>query len=196
MAPGKTLGLSARAYYVASSITTQQIARVTIMKPERAQWLTQGLIAGLIGYAAVAVFFLLVNVIGGRSPFHTAAALGSVLFYGLQDPANLVIEPGPVIAYNGLHLILSIVAATVAAWLLFETERHHFIWYFVFFVFLAGFVYSLVLIGVVGAEISHIVPWWSVLAANVIWLLSLGCYLWYQHRSLIGALRREQESAT
>ena len=85
------------------------------MKPERAQWLTQGLIGGLIGYAAVAVFFVLVNLIGGRSPFHTAAALGSTLFYGLQDAANLVIEPGPVIAYNGLHLILSILAATVAA---------------------------------------------------------------------------------
>ena len=164
------------------------------MKPERAQWLAQGLIGGLIGYVAVAVFFVLVNLVGGRSVFHTAAALGSTLFYGLQGAANLVIEPGPVIAYNGLHLILSIVVATVASWLLYETERHHFIWYIVFFIFLAGFVYSLVLIGVVGAEISHIVPWWSVLAANVIWLLSLGSYLWYQHRSLIGELMREQES--
>jgi hypothetical protein len=166
------------------------------MKADRAQWLTQGLVAGLVSYAAVAVFFLVINVISGRSAFHTAAALGSTLFYGLQDPANLVIEPGPVLAYNGVHLILSIVAGTIASWLLFETERHHFLWYFVFFIFLAGFMYSSVLIGVVGAEISHIVPWWSVLVANVIWLAALISYLWLQHRSLISALKTEQESAT
>jgi hypothetical protein len=70
------------------------------------------------------------------------------------------------------------------------------LWYFVFFIFLAGFMYSSVLIGVVGAEISHIVPWWSVITANVIWLAALVSYLWFHHRSLISALSQEQESAT
>jgi len=163
------------------------------MKPERAEVLLQGLVAGLIGYLAVAVFFLIFNLIGGQSPLHTAAALGSALFYGLDDPAQLVIEPGPIIAFNGLHLMLSLVAGMIASWLLFETERHHFIWYFVFFVFLAGFVYSLVAIGIIGAEIAHVVPWWSVLVANIVWIAGLGGYLWFQHRGLVGALRREEE---
>lgn len=166
------------------------------MKPDRAQVLTQGLVAGLVSYAAVVLFFIVANLVAGRSPFHTAAALGSALFYGLSDPARLVIEPGPVLAMNGLHLVLSLAVGTVAAWLLFETERHHFIWYFVLFIFLAGFVYSLLAIGILGAEIAHVIPWWSVLAGNVVWMLSLGSYLWLQHRGLVAALKREQESAT
>jgi hypothetical protein len=166
------------------------------MKPERAQVLAQGLIAGVLGYAAVAVFFLVVNVIAGRSPFHTAAALGSALFYGLQDPALLAIEPGPVLAYNGVHLLMSLVAGMIAAWLLFEIEHHHFLWYFGFFVFLAGFVFSLVLLGVYGAEIAHVVSWTLVLGGNLIWVLALGGYLWYQHRELITVLMKEQESAS
>jgi hypothetical protein len=95
------------------------------MKPDRAQVLTQGLVAGLVGYAAVVLFFIVANLVAGRSPFHTAAALGSALFHGLSDPARLVIEPGPVLAMNGLHLVLSLAVGTVVAWLLSETERHH-----------------------------------------------------------------------
>ncbi len=165
------------------------------MKPERAQVLTQGLIAGFIAYAAVVVFFAVANLVTGRSPFHTAAALGSTLFYGLQDPSQLAIEPGPVLAYNGVHLLLSLLVGTIAAWLIFETERHHFLWYFVLFIFMAFFLYSLLAIGIIGAEIAHVLPWWSVLTANVIWVASLGAYLWLQHRGLMGQLQREQESA-
>ena len=166
------------------------------MKPEREEVLVQGLIAGVVGYAAVALFFLLLNVIVGRSPFYTAAALGSTLFYGMGDLTQLAIEPGPVLAFNGVHLFLSLLAGTIAAWLLYETERHHFIWYFVLFVFLAAFVYSLLVVGIVGAEIAHVISWWAVLAANVIWMLALGSYLWFQHRGLMRSLGKEQESAT
>lgn len=165
------------------------------MRPDRAQVLTQGLIAGFVGYAAVVVFFALANLIAGRSPFHTAAALGSSLFYGLRDPALLTIEPGPVLAYNGVHLILSLIIGTIGAWLIFEIERHHFLWYFVGFIFLAGFIYSLVAIGIISAEIAHVLPWWSVLAANLIWVGSLGIYLWLQHRDLMAAIKHEQEGS-
>ncbi len=163
------------------------------MKPERAQVLTQGLIAGFIGYAAVVVFFAVSNLIAGRSPFYTAAALGSSLFYGLQDPSLLTIQPGPVLAYNGVHLLLSLLIGTAGAWLLFEIERHHFLWYFVGFIFLAGFIYSLVAIGIVSAEIAHVLPWWAVLTANLIWVGSLGLYLWFQHRDLMATIKREEE---
>lgn len=163
------------------------------MKPERAQVLTQGLVAGFVGYAAVVAFVSLANLVSGRPVFYTAAALGSTLFYGLKDPTKLVIEPGPVLAYNGLHLTLSLAAGLVAGWLLFETERHHFIWYFVLIIFVAGFLFSLLAIGIVGAEIAHLIPWWSVVVANLIWAAALGCYLWYQHRGLLARLNEQQE---
>lgn len=164
------------------------------MRPERAQVLTHGLVAGFISYLAVVILFAVINAIGGRSPFHTAAALGATLFYGLDDPALLTVAPGPVLAYNGVHLALSLVAGTASAFLLFETERHHFLWYFVLFAFLAGFVYVMLAVGILGSEIARVIPWWLALTGTVVWVGSMGVYLWIQHRELLAALKREQEA--
>lgn len=164
------------------------------MRPDRAEVLTHGLVAGFIGYAAVVIFFALINVIGGHSPFHTAARLGAVLFYGAAEPLAVTVEPGPVLAYNGVHLAVSLLAGIGSAFLLVETERYHFLWYFIFFLFLAGFVYVLLFVGILGAEITHVIPWWSALMGTVVWVAAMGGYLWTQHRSLLATLSGEQGS--
>jgi len=51
----------------------------------------EGFIAGLIGAGAVALWFLIVDVIAGR-PFFTPAMLGSAVFWGVRDPAQVGIE--------------------------------------------------------------------------------------------------------
>lgn len=161
---------------------------------KRSDVLIQGLIAGLIVYASVILFYLIVNVAMGRSPFHTPAALGSVLFYGVRDPAQIRIEPATVIAFNGVHLVVSLLIGLAGAFLAFETERHHPQWYFFLFLLIAGFVYSLVAVGALGAEIARVVPWWSVLGANVTWVLAMSGYLGWMHRALLRELRRDETS--
>jgi hypothetical protein len=79
------------------------------MHAERQQALWNSVYVGLIGYLAVALFFLLVDPLLGRGFLYTPALLGSALFYGLTDPAALTIQPGPVIAYNGAHLVVFVV---------------------------------------------------------------------------------------
>ncbi len=54
-----------------------------------------GLFAGLLGYAIVVVYFAAANLVAGRSLFHTAALLGSAMFFGLKDPATLTISAAP-----------------------------------------------------------------------------------------------------
>ncbi len=155
--------------------------------------MTQGLIAGLAAYAAVVIFFAVVNIVAGRSPFHTAAALGSALFYGVRDPADMILAPGPVLAYNGVHLIGSLLVGMAVAWLFYEIERYHFLWYIVFFLLLIVFMYSLVFMGMIAAEMARAVPWGLVVAGTVVWTAALGGCLWLQHRALMAQLRREQE---
>ena len=162
------------------------------MKLETKEVLLQGLIAGLIAYASVVLFFLIVNVLAGRSPFYTPAALGSVLFYGVREPGAVLVEPGPVLAYNGLHLALSWIVGTIAAFLVFETERHHAMWYLFVFTLMAGFIYTVVAVGAIGAEIARVIPWWTVVGSNLAWVLGVGGYLGWIHRGLLRDLRREQ----
>lgn len=99
------------------------------MKPSSEELLTEGLIAGVIGYASTALVMMAAGALAGRSPFHAAALLGSALFYGIQDPAVVVVWPGPVLAYNGVHLIMFLLLGLVAAWLADMSERGPEFWY-------------------------------------------------------------------
>src|SRR6266550_2332676 len=54
--------------------------------------LREGFIAGCIGAAAVAVWFLIVDTVNGRA-FFTPAMLGSAVFWGVHDPAEVEEAP-------------------------------------------------------------------------------------------------------
>jgi hypothetical protein len=151
------------------------------MKPERTQVFAQGLVAGLVGYATVAVFFAIVNVIAGRSPFHTAALLGSALFYGLRDPAQLVIGPGQVLSYNGLHLMIFLFLGTIAAWLAYLAERGPELWYVgaVTFIFMAFHTYGFFLM--LTEPVRAVLAPWTMLAAGLIGCAAMAVYLMWIH---------------
>src|SRR5437899_6757770 len=85
------------------------------------QVLHEGFIAGLIGAAAVALWFLVVDVIAGR-PFFTPAMLGSAVFWGVHDPAQVVIEYSRIIGYSMIHVSAFIIVGTISAVLAAEGE--------------------------------------------------------------------------
>ena len=158
-----------------------------LMKSERS-WLVEGLVTGLIGYVTVVALFAVANLLRGEGLFHTPALLGSALFFGLRDPMALEAGPAPIIAYNGVHILVALLIGLGAAWLVFQTERNRPLWFLVFFVFLAGFIYSVVIMGVFGAEIVHVLSWPVIVMANVAAGITAGGYLWQRHASLLGEL--------
>ena len=153
------------------------------MKAE-SSWIGEGLLAGLIGYVTVVALFGIMNLVGGEGLFHTAALLGSALFFGARSAAQVVAGPGPIIAYNGLHLLVALFIGMGASWLILQAERNRPLWYGVFFIFLAGFIYSVVVVGVLAAEIAHILPWGAIVLANALAGISAGGYLWWRHTQL------------
>src|SRR3977135_318286 len=76
--------------------------------------LGEGFIAGLVGAAAVALWFLVVDVVAGR-PFFTPAMLGSAVFWGVHDPAQVVIEYSRIIGYTMIHVSAFIIVGTISA---------------------------------------------------------------------------------
>ena len=50
------------------------------MKDEWLAVVKEGVVTGLIGYAAVAIVMAIINVVGGHSAFYTPAVLGATLF--------------------------------------------------------------------------------------------------------------------
>jgi hypothetical protein len=160
------------------------------MKQDRT-WVAEGLVAGLIGYVTIVVMFGAINLVGGDPLFQTATMLGSALFYGARDAAGAVAGPGPIIAYNGIHILVSLIIGAGAAWLIFQTERNRPLWFVVFFIFLAGFIYSVALMGVLAAEVVAILSWPAIVMANVAAGLTAGGYLWWRHSRLVVELAEE-----
>ena len=158
-----------------------------------ASWVVEGLVTGLLGYATVVALFAVANLLSGEAVFHTAALLGSALFFGLRDAGDLVPGPAPIIAYNGVHILVSLCIGLGAAWLVFQAERNRPLWFIVFFVFLAGFIYSVAVMGVLAAEIVEILSWPMIVVANVGAGVTAGGYLWARHRQLLGALRERED---
>src|SRR5436309_6082854 len=83
--------------------------------------LREGFIAGCIGAAVVAVWFLIVDSINGQ-PFFTPAMLGGALFPGVHDPNAIVIEPGRIFGYTMIHVSAFVVVGCIAAALAAEVE--------------------------------------------------------------------------
>lgn len=147
--------------------------------------LYQGLVAGLIGYVTVAGFFVILNLVSGRPALYTAGVLGAPLVG--TDPAAT--EAAAVIAFNGLHMIASMVMGMIAALLVFETELHPRAWFAFFFIAVAGFLFTSVVGGVVASEMANAAPWWAVIVAN---LLAAGLsirYLLSRHPWLAATVR-------
>jgi hypothetical protein len=109
------------------------------MTPERARVLSEGLVAGLLGYAVIAMFFGFLHLFTGQSLFHTAAALGE----GLVSHDAAIIggaAAGSVIAFNGVHMLAFVLFGVIAAWLVSHAERNPGFFIVMLFLGLAGFL--------------------------------------------------------
>jgi hypothetical protein len=148
-----------------------------------------GLFAGLLGYATVALFFAGLNLIAGRSIFHTAAMFGAALFYGLDDPARLEIAAGPVLSYNMVHALGFVAIGLLASWLVAKAEKYPVAQYglFVALVFVVAHLYAGLLIfarPLLGGD-----AWWQIGLASVAAAVVMGWYLLRQHPLLRWELR-------
>jgi len=137
--------------------------------------LREGVIAGLIGAAVVALWFLLYDAWRGR-PLFTPALLGTTIFYGVSSPASVQIGAGPVIGYTILHVLAFVGVGIVAACMMVASEREPSV--FVAFVTLFGVfeVFFFVVLRTLSHETLGAVGWWAVLAGN--FLASIGM-LWF-----------------
>src|SRR5207302_10658991 len=91
------------------------------MNPAERSVVREGIVAGLIGAAVVAVWFFVFDLLRGR-PFLTPTLLGSLVFFGVKTPTGLDPALGPILGYTVLHGLAFIAFGAVAAPLLAMSE--------------------------------------------------------------------------
>ena len=145
-----------------------------------ARIIREGFVAGLVGAAAVALWFFLVDLIGGN-PFYTPSMLGSAVFWGLRDPALVEINFPTVIAYTMLHVLLFAFVGMIASALACVVHKFPstlFLAIVFFAIFEVGFY---IVVATMAAPLLGHLAWSSVAVGNLIAAVGMGYYLWTVH---------------
>ena len=147
-----------------------------------------GVIVGLIGYSAVAVFYSLFDLLASRGALYTVDLLGKALFRGLRDPSVLQfpVEPdtGAVFLYNALHLAIALLIGLVVVSLVKHAEDNPARRAGVFFVLVAGFLVTILAVGYLTEPVRPLLPYWSIVVANVAAVVLGAAYLLNRRRGL------------
>lgn len=144
----------------------------------------EGIVAGLCGYATVVLAVTVLDLLSGRAAFHTAAQLGNWLFHPLEDALT---GPGwpSALAYNGLHLVLSLLTGIAAAAMVALSERMSGFWY-VSLMFLVAFgIYTVGALGAMAVEFKQLIDWATAILGTAAWLGGITVYLWSAHPRLL-----------
>ncbi|MEQ9570370.1 MAG: hypothetical protein RLN75_09290 [Longimicrobiales bacterium] len=161
------------------------------MSSLRTPYFREGLVAGILGYVAVAAVFVVLNVSQGLSPAHTPHVLGEALLGGSMDP----VEPwAAVIAFNGVHLLATLLLGLAMAYLAHRAELDHALGMGLLFLIVAVGGWVPIFFGAVTVEFLHALQWSEVLLGSVAGAVGTLGYLGWSHRELVHALFREVEA--
>ncbi len=154
------------------------------MAPD-ARLVREGVAAGLLGAAAVALVILVFDIANG-APLQTPAILGSVIFKGIRDPNLVTVSAGPILAYTIVHALAFVGVGLVAAFLVGAAEREPPMVLALLIFFAAFEVFFLALIAFWALPVLGVLAWWEILAGNLVASLAM---LYYFHRRHSGLAR-------
>ncbi len=146
----------------------------------------EGIAAGVLGAATIAIWFLIVDTIEGH-PLYTPSILGSALFrngtaFGSPDGSHVSFDM--VVAFTWVHLLVFGFLGGVASHLIALVERRPNLGFGVilFFVVLEfGFLAGAMALA---QPALHALSWPTVLVGNVLAAVAMAGYLWHRHPNL------------
>jgi hypothetical protein len=146
----------------------------------------EGLVAGLLGAAAIALWFLVLDTVAGR-PLLTPTILGTAMFrggQGLASPETLPVSLELVVLYTWVHALVFCVIGGLAARLLAFAERQPNAGFGILLLFVVlefGFLVATLLFA---EPVLRVVTWPAILGGNLLAAFVMGVYFWRRHPNL------------
>jgi hypothetical protein len=151
----------------------------------RERILFEGMLVGLAGAIAVAVWFFVYDLAEG-TPFRTPALLGAALFEGLRDPAALRITPDLVLKYTVVHGITFLAFGLASAGLFALVDRDRHVLFAVFMLFCCFEVAALAAMAVLASWLLDTLRPWAIIGANFVAALVMLGILFRDHHVSAG----------
>ena len=148
---------------------------------------TEGIIAGLVGAATIALWFFLVDALNGR-PFHTPMVLGTALFsraVGLAAMGGEPISFETVLMYTWVHALVFCAIGGIASKLIDLAEDDAKLGFGVLLLFVV-FEFGFIALAFVFAEpILDTLTWPAILIGNLLAAGAMAVYFRHHHPNLI-----------
>lgn len=145
-----------------------------------------GIVAGIIGAATIAVWFLILDTINGR-PLYTPTVLGTALFQGRERLASPVAPPislEMVLMYTWVHGLAFCVIGGFASWLLALAEKNPTLGFGILLLFVVLEFGFLMAAFVFAETVLHKLAWESVLVGNFLAAAAMAGYFRHRHPDL------------
>ena len=143
----------------------------------------EGIVGGLIAAAAVAVWFLIIDAVGGH-PFYTPARLGESVasFFGGTGHGSPV---SYVLGYTAFHVIAFCISGLLVSAVVNVAESEPSLLFGLLILFVAFELgwYGLTAI-LSGDQAYGSIAWYQVMVANLIAASAMGYYLYRRHPAL------------
>jgi hypothetical protein len=153
------------------------------MNPAERSVLREGIVAGVIGAAVVAIWFFVFDLLRGR-PFLTPTLLGSFVFFGVNAPAGVEPAVGPILGYTILHGLAFVAFGVVAATMMAMSEREPSLFIAFVILFAAFEVFFFGVLSIVGRAMQAALVWWAVLIGNLLASIAMLWFFFRAHRAL------------
>lgn len=151
--------------------------------------LREGAIVGILGAAAVAIWFVILDAARGQVLF-TPAALGSALFLGADSPAAAQVTPGMIAAFTLVHTGAFILIGIAATAIVRGIRQHPPLVLGAILLFVTLETFFIGLIAITATWLVDALTWWSIAFANLLAAVVMGGYLWRAHPEVQAVLRR------
>ncbi len=153
----------------------------------KSRYLREGIIAGLIGAATVAVWFLIYDAASGRS-FRTPALLGAATFRGVRDPADVPTAAHLVVQYTVLHCVVFAMIGVLIAYLIVSAQRQPSRLLLMFIVLMCFEAFFLAIVTWLAQPVLNELAWWAIPLGNAFGAVGMLIYFFVGHRALGRAL--------
>jgi hypothetical protein len=155
--------------------------------PEMTGVYAEGIRAGLIGAATIAVWFFVLDTIKGR-PFYTPTVLGTALFRagaGLENPEALAPNFEMVLSFTWVHVLVFLLIGVAASRLLGVAERNPSFGFGIVLLFVF-FEFGFLLASMAFAEpVLRALTWPEVLVGNLLAAAAMAAVFWRRHPRLV-----------
>ncbi|MDQ6737821.1 MAG: hypothetical protein M3Z30_08995 [Gemmatimonadota bacterium] len=146
----------------------------------------EGIYAGVLSGAAIAVWLFIVDVIE-RQAFFTPNVLGSGLLRFLGTPHMTDTVAMHVIIYTIFHFVAFSLIGIVFVWVTHQARRTPAILagFLVFFVMAEGGFYGLAAVLSINSVLGGI-AWYQIMVANILAAIVMFAFIWTRHPELKG----------